>query len=292
MKRNILICLALCWLNTVTGQIALTSDNQQLIEDVIKTGLFLSKQSFQICDKETGELFGLNGKKEFGIQYSVGVKVPNGFCLTDKAVRPWLYNSKYVRYKEKYDPVFYQATFSELKENAEYNSLDYASTKPEEVMDSVIYRFSSNTFGEKGFVLDSTKGKKDGWVIWVNADQNIDFEQTLNLNYIIYRKVLTVNERNRSFDINKPNTEQNVLGGIYVVPVYTAIGIVEFRLCGLILSINDEWKVCCPFVGLTNTSVTEATPRNTEAIEEENFKLTPTGKIKKEDNKDKKKKKK
>lgn len=292
MKKNILIVLALFWLNTVAGQISLTSNNQQLIEDVIKTGVFLSKQSFQICNKETGELFGLNGKKEFGTQYSIGVKVPDGFCLTDKAVRPWLYDDKYLKYKEKYDPVFYQAAFSELKENAKYDSLAYISTKPEELMDSLLYRFSSTTFEGKGFTLDYTKGEKKGWLIWINADRNLNLEQTSDLNFIIYRKILTVNERNCSFDIDKPTTEQEVLGGIYVVPVYTAIGVIEFRLCGIILSRENKWEVCCPFAGLANIPQAETTPATTNIVGEDDLKLTPAGKVNKDDKNGKKKKKK
>lgn len=269
-----------------------SNEDMAILKNGINSGLFISKQSFQICDKETGELFGLNGKKEFGIQYTVGIKIPNGFLLPDKAIRPWLYNNKFDKYKEKYDPVFYQATFSELGEQVQYDSLDYALTKQQELVDTTLYRFSSKTFGGKGFVLENTSGKKEGWIVWITTNKGTDFEQTGNLNYTIYRKNLTINKKECFFEIDKPTIEQEVLGGIYVVPAYTEIGVVEFRLCGIIAPQNDKWKIFCPFIEVKDARTTEEELNQEEKRKDELPELTPVEKRNDEKAKDKKKRKK
>lgn len=293
MRKYFFYIVFLLGVTNVFGQISLISSNQQLIEDVVKSGLFISKQSFQICDRETGELFGLNGRKEFGVQYTIGIKIPNGFVLTDKAVRPWLYNNKFGKYKQKYDPVFYQATFSEMTEKAKYDSLDYTVAKLDALVDTTIYKFSSGTFDNNGFVLDGTTGKKDGWIVWITAKREHNFEESANLNYTIYRKTITIGADKQSFDISNPNLEQNILGGIYVVPVYTKIGVIEFRLCGIVSFGNDGWKIYCPFVGMKGVvSVYDEAPGDTKVGSNEPSELTPIKDMGKGKAKDKKKKKK
>lgn len=292
MKKIVGVIVSLCICLVVEAQIYIKSTEQQFIEDVVKNGLFISKQSFQICDRETGELFGLNGKKEFGVQYSIGVKIPDGIVLTDKAVRPWLYNNKFGKYRQKYDPVFYQATFSEMTDKVKYDSLDYTLAELDGVVDTTIYKFSSGTFDGNGFALDGTIGKKEGWIVWITAKKDHDFEQSANLNYTIYRKTITIDADKQSFDISKPNLEQNILGGIYVVPVYTKIGVIEFRLCGIVSLVDDGWKIYCPFVGMKGEEAFDEAPGDTEVGSDEPSELTPVKDMGKEKAKDKKKKKK
>lgn len=273
-------------------QSLMSSSNQQLIEKALNNALFISQQSFQICDRETGELFGLNGKKEFGIQYSLGIKVPGGFLLNDEAVRPWVYNDKYKKYQNKYDPVFYQAKFSELSEEAKYDSLGYTLVGMQELVDTMVYSLSSETFDNKGFVLDYTIGEKEGWAVWLTTDKATDLSQTTKLNYTIYRKKIVVEKIKQSFEIAKPDVGQDILGGIYVVPYYTEIGIVEFRLCGVMSKSKGGWKIHCPFVGMEDEISSGQKPNQEEELKEEDedaSELTPVGKGK---NKDKKKRKK
>lgn len=68
--------------------------------NIVSPALFLFRQSFQVADNKTGDLYGLNNQDEFGAEVSIGIKVKDGFVLTDKAMRPWAYNRKFDEYKE------------------------------------------------------------------------------------------------------------------------------------------------------------------------------------------------
>lgn len=292
MKKILILTLIFFASQYCDAQLLVKSTSQQFIEDAVMSGLFISEQSFQICDKETGELFGLNRKSEFGKQYSIGIKIPNGLLLNDVAVRPWMYDLKYGRYKDKYDPVFYQAKFAEMKEKAEFDSLAYSMTGMQELIDTTFYSFSSETFNGKGFALDYTKGEKDGWLVWIIADKNADISSMPKLDYSIYRKKLEIDKSKASFDVVHPEEKQNILGGIYVVPYYTEIGVIEFRLCGVIAKSKEGWKIHCPFVGMEDEISSEQKPMQEEEVKEEDgdaSELTSVGKGK---NKDKKKRKK
>lgn len=263
--------------------------NQPLVEKSVERGLFLSRQSFQIYDRESGDIFGLNGKNEFGIQYSIGIKTLGGFFLTDRAVRPWAYDTNFEKYKKKYDPIFYQAMYAELEGKAVYDTLEYNLTQQEVIIDTTLYRFPSRTFGGDGFILDHTVGEKEGWVVWITVNQDVDLEKMDDFNYTIYKKTLTIKDREGKFQIDQPNTEQKVLGGIYVVPFNTKIGILEFRLCGILVPSDKGWEIYCPFVGSKNE--VEVPDKAFEEKREKPVELTPIGKTDKEQIKDTKKKK-
>ena len=260
-----------------------STPSQLMVENAVKSSFFLSKQSYQLRDKKSGELFGANGKKEFSAQYAIGIKVCDGILLGDRMLRPWLYDSKFGRYKDGYEPVPYQTTYTALEEKIDYKELKYDPEAREGVVDKQIYRYPSDVFAGKGLAVDSTAGTKDGWIIWVTARET-DWEKTAAVNFVTYQKTLDISKDNTSFGIEKPKGNKPLLGGLYVVPFYPGIGTVEFRLCGLIVQDTEStWKVCCPFVGASKSEVKSADEQEGES------ELTPITKETKKNRKDEKK---
>ena len=270
---------------------------QSIIEEAVKNGFFITQQSFQIRDKESGELFGLNGKPEFGVKYSLGLKTPDGIIMSERAIRPWEYDEKFKKYAEKYDPVFYQAKYTELGEKVKYDSLTYSHEDLVEMIDSSLYCLPSNIFTSQGFlldgfVLDVEEGDKQGWIVWLTTKSGNSLDKSADLTFTIYRKDFKVEKRNQSFDIDDPTPGQNPVGGAYVVPYMVRPGVVEFRLCGIILKKNDNWKIFTPFVGMNNEDSSEQEPVNEEILEQDDSSSELTPVKTKEEKKDKKKKRK
>lgn len=285
MNRILLLFMMLLASDNMFGQFVLSSkgNNQQLVEDIVKNGFFISKQSYQICDRESGELFGLKGNKEFGIRYTLGLKLRDGYCLSDEAVRPWLYDDQFDKYAQKYDPIFYQALYSDLKEQAEYDTLSYDLTKQKVLVKDTLYHFVSDAFHGQGFLVDSVSGAKKGWVVWISAKRNQDLEQSSEVDFHIYRKDLEVSEESNRFDIECPVLKDRItLGGVYVVPVYTNVGVVEFRLCGIIIPTTDKWVIHCLFAKGVQSSDENVSESGTNE-------LTPAGKMKQNEKKKKRK---
>lgn len=217
----------------------------QWIEETTKSAFFLSRQSFQVSDKKTGELYGLNNNNEFGTEITLGVKVRNGYLLTDKAICPWEYNAKFETYKENYTPVPYASEYSEFDSTVKYDTLDIAH--PNELLTKSIYFVSSAGLSGKGLVVDCTKGKKEGWVVWIGTDKDDDLNRKANLRLTCYSEPVEASE-DVSVDVEVPDN-QNILGGIYVAPINTAIGVLEFRICGVIGEKDGKWSIRFPFIG-------------------------------------------
>ena len=202
--------------------------------------------------------------------------------MTNRSVCPWLYDVNFDKYKNDYTPVLFQALYSGLEETATYNLLDYEYNEKEVVVDTAVYRFMSNTFDGKGFILDNTTGKKDGWIVWIIAREDSNSEDNIQLDFLIYRKEITISKNGQSFEADKPEGKLNILGGIYVVPTFKEIGIIEFQMCGVLALKNTSWRIYCPFIG---------EPENeTEQIDNQQdseLQLTPIGKDKKDRTKSK-----
>lgn len=260
------------------------------IDEAVRNGLFVSCQSYQICDKETGDLFGLNGKTEFGIEYSLGIKVPGGYCLLDQAVHPWLYDKNFSKYQTKYEPVFYQAKYADLGEQVQYDSLDYSLTNVTAITDSVLYRFTSSTFDGKGFILDNEEGQKNGWMVWVMQSKDSDMSMDVNFTFISLKESIDVKKECSFMEVTPPNTYYRLVGGIYIVPEYSSIGVVKFKLCGIMVPHNkDVWNLYFPFIGQEMENEDEIVDDKTPSKDIEDSELTPIGQTKDIKKKNKKK---
>lgn len=252
------------------GQIKVKSTEQDFIEKAVLPGLFISQQSFQICDPTNGDLFGLNGNEEFDVIYSLGIKLPNGILLTDKAVRPWKYSVEYRPYASEYDPVFHKANFTEVSGDVAYTPLHYNASDVKMLADTTLYYFKTDSFGNIGFETDMTTGNKNGWVVWIYPEHNEQLSTGNKLSTSIYQKEMEVDNEGKPLEISLPNSNVTPLGGLFLVPQYDVPGIIVFKLCGIMCLDEDNWKVWFPFVD-TNLSRGE----NTANTETSKSKLTP-----------------
>lgn len=258
------------------------ADSTVMLEKSIKSGLFLSKQSFRVCDKATGQLFGLNGHQEFGVSYTLGVKIPGGYCLTDRAVRPYRYDAKFGKYRDGYDPVMYQSVYRELTDTAGFDSLVIINLTA--LCDSSLYVGRTDIFTDKSFITDTAAGRKDGWIIWVTAD--VAESPKENIDMVVSRITLDADRDCRTETVAPSVSEGKVLiGGIYVVPVIPSVGVVQYKLCGVLVMTGDRWSVVFPFIGGDSASL------KSSISAEEDMELTPVEQPEYADKKKNKKKK-
>lgn len=251
MKKLIATLALLSTLATANAQFSFTksiSVGQTYVEKAIADGIIVVRQSFQIADKD-GERYGFRGKNEFGISYTLGIKVHDGLIINDKAVRPWDYDSNFDKYRGKYSPLLYQCSYSPTAEAADYQELDCANA--EAWCDSTVYHVGTDLFGGQGFTLDTTTGVKDGWVVWITADKGADRDQNAAIEVVAIRNSkVEVETPDQAIAIGQLTTESDIIGGFFLVPAFTGIGTMEFHLCGIIVPADGKYELRCPFVGM------------------------------------------
>lgn len=258
MKKSIITTLIAVIFLTANAQIYKSSTQQQFVEGAVKPGLFVAMRSFQLWDEKTDELFGYNNNKEFGTQYALGVKITDGYCVPGNIMNPWDYDSNFKKYSKKYSPLAMDAKYTELNDSAAlYRDLDMPMAHVSSLHDKMLYEVVSSEFDGEGFSVDKTFGEKKGWIVWVFTDQETDLSKSLDVRLAIYKKTINLEDGGSNIFEIEPQTVQKSIGGIFVVPEYTGVGKIEFRLCGVIVPNGEKWNILCPFAAVEPVKVSE-----------------------------------
>lgn len=274
MKRIIIFPLLMITPLIMLAQFFQTS-NQQMIKDAIYGGLIVIEQSYQLEDTTTHQRFGRYGNAEFGKSYSLAVKLKDGLCVTDNAVHPWAYDENYARYRESYKPVLYKTRYRELSDSLMCDIL-LMSDIPECLGGSHLYFVRDSIMLQgKGFQTDCSKGKRDGWIVWVTSTIGMELcDSAVTSNYTIYKQEFELTSNSIEYAVNPPQTDKQIWGGIYVVPVQNGVGQLLFKLVGVLIKKEDGWMMTLPEIPERFT--------NRENVESrEGMELTPVGKEKK-----------
>lgn len=277
MKKILAIYILMLPLS-MTAQIYMSS-NQQLVEQAVKNGIVIVRQSYQLEDTVSHQRYGRYGNEEFGKTYSLGIKVDGGIVLDKKAFRPWVYDQNFTRYQASHRPVNIKTEIRELNDSvfsvAKFNIDSVSSENP------ATFLPDSLTFAGNGFEPSSYSKPTEGWLVWITSSAEIQYCDSVPISPpMIYRKQIEFNADSTSYPVESPQTASKVWGGIFVVPEQTQIGQLTFKLAGtLIDDSNDGWKL----FPLKEEPITEVS----QNVGEE---LTPTQNSPDENNKNDKKK--
>lgn len=227
----------------------LKSPNQQIIEKIVNSGAFIIKQSYELADSADNR-YGLAGNKAFGVDYTLAIKVKNGFLITNRTVHPWDYNSTYDQYRGRYTPKMFPTNFSEVANVAKYDSIRLEENSLKSLSSDLLYLTESEQFFGDGFSFGGQIGKNEGWVIWFTKKKEQELDKCTDLSLSIIKKEQTISETNSiyCYPIEPLSTNEEIVGGIFVIPEVMSVGHLELKLCGMICKIANGWVLCCPFV--------------------------------------------
>jgi len=232
-------------LNAQSFDFSLKSANQQLIENAVQGGIFLMEQHYLLRDTVTGECFGKNNQDSFGKVLSLGVKVKQGYCITNRAVCPWKYDADFKRYQGSiYHPFLSKSTYRELSDSC---MAEIAITSMPTDSVSCVFVADSVLFKGDGFELDDSCGKKRGWLVWITSEKDMDVgDSVCSFSSVIYRKDMELVENQEEYPVEPSDFGQNVWGGIYVLPMQRGIGKLLFKLVGVLTKREDKWMMVLP----------------------------------------------
>ena len=271
------------------------SNNETLVKKALIGSIVVVKQSYQVKNKNTGKVYGRNGKKEFGQNYSIGVKTEAGLVLTDAALKPWLDDNAFKKVEDTYEPFI---SLTEIRDiSSEGNDkfvqcpLQMGRQQP-----NGVWIANAGDVAHNAMEIDTEDGNKEGCLIWCVALDNLDKDAKAKISLQTVSKAIDLGGGEISID--SPGDADTTLGAIYVCPAFLGGGHVAYRLVGLAAKEDNSWKLCMPFVGYSydkSTTVEEQphdAPNTGDDVteipqEDEDVELTPI-----EGNKKKKKNKK
>lgn len=244
--------LFLLVLSTITySSIAQTfymSANQQFVEQALKGSLFVIKQAYQLEDSVSGQRFGRYGNDVFGTSSKLAVRIQDGFVCDYEIFRPWSHDENYSRYQNTHIPVLSQTSRIELGDSI-WNVLKLPIDSI--TVENRLYAINDSVNFSDGLIVKQYNKPVEGWVIWLSNDSIIDKYEGRNMpEFTIYKKTIDFAPDSISYAIERPQSNKNVWGGIFVVPQQTSIGVLQFHLAGVLLKSaeNDNWELLKPIL--------------------------------------------
>lgn len=250
MKRIFIVLFAfVCTFTGSYSQIVIGKSAGQVITECAVSGsVVIVKQSYQVKNKKSAKVYGRNGRSDFGHCYSLGVKTEAGLVLTDCALKPWLFDPAFKKVENDYDPVI---SLTEIREVEDSGSVKFTQNplKLDRNQPEGLWIANNNDIAPKFMELDHTEGSKDGWLIWYIAQKDLDNTADGKITLkTISKKVETSSNGGEECDIESPDGGCNVLGAIFVYPTYPGGGHVTYKLVGMAVKKEKEWKLRMPFV--------------------------------------------
>lgn len=253
MKRYLLIIICAIISLAADAQLVIGRSSGQLItEKAVYNGLLVIKQSYQVKNKKTGKIYGRNGRKDFGHSFSIAVKSENGFILTEKGLKPWLYDDSFKKVENEYEPVISLTEVRGLNADAKFVQCPM-KVQSQQPVEGIWIANIADSLNTNMLEIDNENGIKDGWLIWLYSPKDSKAGDLGAVSLQSVNKKIEI-KGDTSIDIDEPTNKNTVLGGIYVCPYFIGGGHVVYKLVGMAMKIDDKWKLQIPFVGMSQES--------------------------------------
>ena len=256
MKKFLILFVLYVVAIPVSAQLKMgKTSGQEITEMAIAGDMVLIKQSYQVKNKKTGKIYGRSGRKDFGHSFSIAIKSEHGFLLTEKGLKPWLYDDSFKKVESEYEPVISLTEVRGLNAEAKFVQcpMKVQSQQPAEGIWIANIADSLNT---DKLEIDNENGVKDGWLIWFYSPKDSKADELGAVSLQSVNKKIDVKD-DKSIDIDEPANSNHVLGGVYVCPYFIGGGHIVYKFVGMVVKIENKWKLQIPFVGMSheNSSV-------------------------------------
>ena len=237
MKKITIFAIAAFLALPLGAQKVVSTGTQDIVESAVKPAFVQVKSSYVVRDRENGETYKRDGRDDFNTVTSTGVLVQGGVFVTTSAVRPWEDDAAFREYSSWYDGKTsrVEVALPEGKIFVADSNQRFFACHP----DTLIYELEMKDL-TSGLKISTATGDVDGWVVlWIKEK-----DSTITLSS--FQRRISFSENTESYEISRPLISSSILGGVFVQPVNTAIGTVEFHLCGLVLDADKKLIVARP----------------------------------------------
>ena len=237
---------------------SMKSNNQIFIEQALKGAFSILEQHYQLKDTVNNEIFGREGKDYFSIIPYLAVRTQAGILINQDAAHPWLNDEDFKDYQSQYKPIVFKSLITDfLPQQKSYESNPIIDDNNVRKLGESAFLLYTDSTKADGIACDTLSGSKAGWMVWIVKQATSNPKDSIRL--ISYKKEILVNKATDTLWVDTPNTEQEVLGGIYVDPVTTGIGQLTFKLTGVALWVENHWVLQFPFIKETIQKSSELT---------------------------------
>lgn len=230
-------------LKDLLGLAGTVTTQDPVLQKVVKPGLFIIRQQYQLCNDSKGTYHGKNGMSYFGESFSIAIKINKGYMLTNLSRMPWLVDEDFQEVDARmYNPVLFDGYIRRV-DNKTYEKYKFHDKYISTLVDSLLFDYDT---GERdfGFKIDETNGVKKGTLVICYSDTALVDKADADVMLSTKAFSMTVSSKDSlTFETQDLNVK-NVIGGVFVVPEVSQIGQVNYLIAGvLVKTIKNKWFV-------------------------------------------------
>lgn len=204
----------------------------ELVEKTIESTFILLYQDYALENKD-GQRFGRGGGSCFNSIEYIGIATNEGVLFFDDIMQPWMSDKEFADYKDAYKPFLISTSVSlletEYKEDIPIKDSIYKN------VENKYYILEDSTYS-RGLIIDKTDSiSRNGWFVWITLDHKASKKLSLN----IYKRELPEEDINGKITVKEPNLGNNILGALYITPLISGPGVLQFKLEAVISKDKD-----------------------------------------------------
>ncbi len=244
MNRIIYIALMMMPLSLLAQSnpgtdVSFVSGDQKLVRMAVDSSLCVLRQDYTLTNQK-GMQYGRNGKEYFGRTYSIGVMADNKVFTDARLLRPWEADANFDKFKtaDSIKPRLNPTYARPLTKSA------YVTVIPDTTLqgtDSTIAMLTSpDTTSNIGRARNSPD--RGGWLVVVASPAGFSTNDTLPLNYTIYKAQPQFTETGGKGYIKNMPVKENFIGGVYFIS-RISLGKITFIAAGILEKDKSGWYV-------------------------------------------------
>ena len=216
------------------------SADQKLVRMAIDSSLCILRQDYTLTNQK-GMHYGRNGKEYFGRIYTIGVMTDNKVYTDARLLRPWEADANYDKFKaaDSIKPRL-SATYARPLTRSTYVIVIPDTVVPAGADSSIAALSSPDTTSNIGRVRNTSD--RGGWLVLAASPAGFPTNDTLPLNYTIYKAQPQFTEANSKGYIKNMPVKENLIGGVYFISRIT-LGRITFIAAGILGKDKTGWYV-------------------------------------------------
>ncbi len=218
--------------------------NSEIVETTLENSFVVVQQQYLLKDTVTGQKYGYNHRDFYGENNYIGIQTKGGLVFLNNLFYPWSQAQALPSRPNLIPELCNSIVWSRNKESIVVDTLitPIAESNSKLFAEDVYSYESALSSLTDGLCVDSTDGKKEGWLILLKGSPvSID-----SITIQVIKKGFDL-EQSHVADVDIPNAN-DILGGFFVTPQYVGIGELHLLLSGILTQKEGVYQLIFPFV--------------------------------------------
>lgn len=298
MKKILIIAAVAAITASASAQFKLTIPGSKISTEFVREAVLpavrVVKTTYFVTDSAFSQNYAYKTDSVFGTDFSLGIVTEQGLIVPEKSVCPWKTDERYAPYLNniQYQPVLHMRTVAVPAAEPQYEVFEQTLGSLATALNSDSALFVLTTDEERRMTAPSftiVNEETKGLMVWFMLSSKVDITQSANFDIKVSNATIEFTDAPKADapeDVASGgallgSSSSAIFGGVFVVPVVTGPGKVDFQIAGILAADADSkgkwvlYKPIMPQVGDTPTDEDEQPAPQPEPKDSDLDNLTP-----------------